>query len=112
MNIKCKLHVLVLIFSCISFSVSGQEKSLSELEQQCEDAREARIAPLREQAIEECIQSRSQNRETGDIRAKCEDFYHDYGSAGRTQSGTFRQRMFHDIPECQEFYEAERKQGH
>ncbi len=83
------------------------QQRLQELEQQCEAARERQIAPLRKAAIEECIEHRTNNRSSGDVREQCERFYSDFGAAGTTQSGGFRQRMFHDIPECQEFYEVE-----
>jgi len=81
---------------------SDAASELKKLKEQCDEAREARIAPLREAAIQECIGKKVKTPE------ECERFYQDYGNAGATQSGGFRQRMFHDIPECQPYYDAEK----
>jgi hypothetical protein len=95
------------IFTFILFtSAFAQDSSLQQLEQRCEQAREEKIAPLRQQAIDECLASNKRKR---DIVEYCENFYRDYGAAGKTESGGFRQRMFNDLPECEEFYEAERQ---
>ena len=101
----------VLFVSGFAIAVTVQASSIEELQKQCEDAREALIAPLRQQAIDECIaereSGRSGSRSSRDARVHCENFYADFGNGGTTQSGGFRQRMFHDIPECQALYEAE-----
>ena len=103
---------LVLLVSGFAIVATAQASSIQELEKQCEDAREALVAPLRQQAIDECIADRESGRSGGrssrDAREHCENFYADFGNGGTTQSGGFRQRMFHDIPECQALYEAER----
>ncbi len=70
--------------------------SLSDLDRRCEDAREEKIAPLREAEIAKCIET-----ETGD-QAWCETFWADYGDPTRTVSGTLTPRLFHDLPECVE----------
>ncbi len=66
------------------------------LDQRCEDAREEKIAPLREAEIESCKQERRSEP------AFCESFNADFGDGGRTESGHYRQRMFDDLPECAE----------
>ena len=76
---------------------------LGQLKQQCDEAREKLIAPLRKQAIDECIAKKVKSA------SECEKFYADYGEGGATKSGGYRQRMFHDIPECQSYYSAEEK---
>ena len=76
---------------------------VARLKQQCDEAREEQIAPLRKAAIEECIAKKVKSA------SECENFYKDYGEAGVTQGGGFRQRMFHNIPECQPYYDAEKK---
>lgn len=78
------------------------EQEVEQLRLQCESAREELIAPLRKAAIEECIAKKVKSPEG------CEKFYRDFGEAGNTQFGTFRQRRFHNIAECQPFYEAEK----
>ena len=103
----------ILIFTCsFVLPVTTQASSIQELQTQCEDVREALIAPLRQEAIDTCIADRtsgsSGTRSSRDAREHCERFYVDFGQGGTTQSGGFRNRMFHDIPECQALYEAER----
>lgn len=66
------------------------------LDRRCEDAREKKIAPLREAEIATCMET-----ETGD-HAWCETFWADYGDPSRTVSGPLTPRLFHDLPECVE----------
>jgi len=68
--------------------------SRAELNRRCEEEREKRIAPLRKAEIAKCI------KQDGKDPAYCQRFFASYGSAGRTIHGTFRPRMFHDLPEC------------
>ena len=70
--------------------------SLSDLDRRCEDAREQKLAPLREAEIAKCVET-----ETGD-QAWCDTFWADYGDATRTVSGALTPRLFHDLPECTE----------
>jgi hypothetical protein len=81
------------------------EMSLADLDRRCEDVREEMIAPLREAEIAKCKQT-----ETTDP-ARCERFWADYGDGGRTASGGFRPRMFHDLPECVEAWEERNRRG-
>lgn len=62
----------------------------AELDAACEAAREAKLAPLRAQYIEECVA-----KEQRADRAACERFYADYGN----RSGD-RAPLFYDLPEC------------
>jgi len=79
------------------------QEEVEKLRQQCETAREKHLAPLRKDAIEECISQKVKTPE------ECKQFYADFGESGITQGGSFRQRRFHNIPECQPYYEAEKK---
>ena len=85
-------------------SAIAQDPSLQELQQRCEQAREAKIAPMRQEAIEECMKNNTRRR---DVKEYCERFYSDFGQGGRTASGHFRQPMFNDLPECKAYREAE-----
>ena len=76
--------------------------SLDELERRCEQAREQQIAPLREQAIEDCVSAPRTTRS----REDCERRYRDFGQGGGTVGGGVRPRMFNDLPECVEYFEA------
>lgn len=62
----------------------------AELNAACEAAREAKLAPLRKQYVETCVQK----KERPD-RESCVRFYADYGS--RTGN---RGPLFYDLPEC------------
>jgi len=77
-------------------STPTADRTLAQLDSRCEEAREAKIAPLREAEIEHC---KSQPRSD---HAFCESFNADFGDGGRTRSGAIRPRMFDDIPECVE----------
>jgi hypothetical protein len=77
--IMLKKQTTALFVFVLVVPLAGEAGSIQELQKQCDDARE-----------------------------HCERFYADFGQGGTTQSGGFRQRMFHDIPECQPLYEAER----
>jgi len=97
---------LCLAFFIVVLPVSANEPALKELQQRCEDAREQKIAPLRDSAIKECV---SKDRNSRDAREKCERFYVGYGEGARYKSGGHRERMFNDLPECLEYFEAERQ---
>jgi hypothetical protein len=86
---------------------SDASSSLEALRQRCEAAREARLAPLREQAIEDCV-SRPRSTQT---RAQCQELYRDLGQGGGTVGGGFRAPMFIDVPECQEYFAEQDRQN-
>ncbi len=108
-----KLNITSISFLLCSLALPGVvgAQSLQELERRCENARERLIAPLREDAINQCIDDRISgnrgSRSSRDAHSHCERFYADFGQGSGTRSGGFRQRMFHDIPECQALYDAE-----
>lgn len=80
----------------------GGEVSLEQLKQRCEEAREQKIAPLREAAIEECVSQ----RRSGRTREDCERINAGFGSGGGIVDGGARSAMFNDLPECVEYFEA------
>jgi hypothetical protein len=96
-----------LLVALTSGGVRGSDASLEQLRQRCEVAREARLAPLRQQAIEECV-SRPRSTQT---RAQCEQFYRDFGQGGGTVGGGFRAPMFIDLPECQAYFAEQDRQN-
>ena len=79
--------------------------SLEDLDLRCDEAREKRIAPLREAEIEKCKQDERNDP------AFCERFNADFGEGGRTASGSIRPRMFDDLPECKEALEERHRRG-
>jgi hypothetical protein len=87
-------------------AIGGQD-SLEDLQRRCDAAREAKLAPLREAAIEECVATRRSNR----TREDCERIYSDFGETAGTATGGVRPRMFNDLPECLEYFEAQNARG-
>lgn len=68
----------------------SREEKQARLDAACEAARQEKIAPLRQQVIEECVA----NKELPS-RQECERFYAPYGErTGRKAA------MFYDLPEC------------
>lgn len=112
MKLKQYKILLLVFLGGLALPVISEASSLQALERQCEAARERQIAPLRQDVINQCMADRASggrgSRNSRDAREYCQRFYADFGQGGRTQAGGFRQRMFHDIPECQAFYDAER----
>ena len=90
--------VPALMFQIVANAGSQQQ---SQLDQACENAREQKLAPLREHYIEECV-AKNQRPD----RASCERFYADFGA----QSGS-RAPLFYDLPECVEAFEYKRNQN-
>jgi len=77
--------------------------SLDELDRRCEDARQEKIAPLRQAEIANCKKQKDKDP------AWCERFYVDYGAGGKTEYGGYRPGMFHDLPECIDAHEERRR---
>jgi len=102
-NINATLCVLMLLtVSLNSRADRNREERQAQLDAACEAAREAKLAPLRQQFVDECVENGDQPD-----RKACEAFYADYGA----QSGR-RAPLFYDLPECVEAFEyqnSERK---
>lgn len=86
------LTALLLGFTSSAYALD--ESEVVQLEQQCEAAREARLAPLREAEIAKCKADKPEDP------AYCDRYWRDYGNATRRPDGTMKPRLFHDIPEC------------
>jgi len=73
-----------------AFANESREDEQASLDAACEAARQEKIAPLRQQVIDECVANKElPNRE------ECERFYADYGErTGRKAA------LFYDLPEC------------
>jgi len=85
--------------------------SLEELDRLCEKAREEKIAPLREAAIEACITNprlRNPNPEE-DCQRQNKDFGEGHMHYGQGQSTGITGKMFYDLPECVTAFEARRE---
>jgi hypothetical protein len=107
-DMKSRLPFATLLPFFLATGVAlGSEPSLEQLRQRCEAAREAKLAPLREEAIQDCV-SRPRSTQT---RAQCEEFYRDFGQGGGTVGGGFRAPMFIDVPECQAYFAEQDRQN-
>ena len=103
---------LIAINSSVYAATAERQKAeLQKLEKRCADAREKKIAPLRQKAVKECIakDSSTSRAKKEEAKERCERRNIDYGSGVRNRFGGHEERMFNDLPVCLEFYEAERK---
>jgi len=78
----------------------NRDQEQARLDAVCEEARQAKLVPMREQLVEDCVKN-------GDRRDResCETFYADYGAqAGR------RAPLFFDLPECVEAFDFQNSQ--
>jgi hypothetical protein len=89
-RISAVVAVITLIFLNQALADRDRDRQQAEMDTACEQARQVKLAPMRAQFVEECVQ----NRELRD-RTACEAFYADYGA----QSGN-RAPLFFDLPEC------------
>ncbi len=69
------------------------------MQENCQQLRQEKLTPLREQAIKDCVDSGQ-----GD-QANCEKINANYGET-RMVGGKPMPAMFMDIPECVEAYNA------
>lgn len=79
---------------------SNRDQKQAQLDAACEQAREKRLGPMREQYVKECEKSGEQPD-----RRSCEVFYADFGA----QSGN-RAPLFYDLPECVEAFDYQNSQ--
>ena len=77
-----------------------REAEQARLDALCEEAREKKLAPMREEFVEECVREGHQRD-----RQACVDFYADFGA----QSGN-RAPLFYDLPECVEAFDFQNSQ--
>ena len=99
--------IVILLSSAFSLVVAmdatadrKRDQKQAKLDAACEQAREVKLAPMREKFIEDCVR----NKEQPDRRS-CEVFYADFGA----QSGR-RAPLFYDLPECVEAFDFQNSQ--
>jgi hypothetical protein len=79
---------------------ADQASEVAALDAQCEEAREAKIKPLRDAEIARC------KADTHNVPGYCERYWSGYGNAVRGANGTTIPRMFDDLPVCVAAFEA------
>ena len=106
MNLTQKAVLCILLASAGSPVIAQEIKrsELSDLFAECELHREQKIAPLRKEAVEECVTGGS--RDTANrSREECEERNANFG---RRNPALSRPGMFWDLPACQRALDAER----
>ena len=101
---KC-LPFFITIFMVLSVSTSAEEISREEalgLMQECQQQREENIAPLREDAIQDCVAKGRGDREY------CERYNRSFGGATARASGGTIPGMFWDLPVCERAVAADK----
>ncbi len=98
---KTSLCLMILPTLAASPSAFCEDALLEELRQRCQEARQSKIAPLREAAIEECVSS----DRSGRTREDCERLNEGFGEGAGSRPG-----MFLDLPECVEYFDAQDRQ--
>ena len=73
-----------------------------ELMEECQKQRQEQIAPLREDAIEDCVTRRGRDREY------CESYNRTFGNERYRPDGTFIAGMFWYLPVCEKAVAAQR----
>jgi hypothetical protein len=73
-----------------------------ELMEECQRQRQEHIAPLREQAIEDCVTRRRRDRKY------CESYNRTFGNKSQRADGTVISGMFWYLPVCEKAVAAER----
>ena len=96
---KQMLSILLLsLVSVAAYSQPINREQAAQLMSQCQQERARNIAPLKEQAIEDCVNRRVSDRET------CERRNRNFGERSNVGAAT---GMFWDLPVCQQALEAE-----
>ena len=75
---------------------------VSALYAECDRQRQEKLAPLKAQEIEDCVDAGR-----GD-RAYCERYNRDFGERIALAGGGTRPGLYYDLPVCEQAYDAER----
>lgn len=82
--------VVAILIANVSFADDASDVHQADLDAQCQAAREAKLAPERQAAIDECVRE-----EQKQDPAACERFHRDYG-----ERMGHRPALYYDLPEC------------
>jgi hypothetical protein len=105
MNISCRQFIIGLATLILSGAVCAEEitpDGALKLMEECQKQREKNIAPLREQAVEDCVANRGRDREY------CESYNRTFGNATPRAGGGMVPGMFWELPVCEEAVAAEK----
>jgi hypothetical protein len=100
-NYQALIAIFTLALSGFTAAEEISQDAALELMEDCQTQREENIAPLREQAIEDCVTNRRRDREY------CERFNRTFGNARPRPGGGMIPGMFWDLPDCQDAFAAQ-----
>jgi hypothetical protein len=80
-----------------------QMERLKALDQRCEQARQAKLAPIRAGLVKECLKDRRKSQQD------CEGEAMGYGESTTGPNNNVIQGMYYDLPECQQAAQAWKK---
>ena len=99
--------VLLCVVACGAFAAADvDEEQLRQMDQKCEDARAAKLAPVREQLAHKCEQ---EERYLGNKKRDCALEVSTYGDTFSGPRGGAIRGMYYDLPECVAASEAWKK---
>ena len=103
-KLKCRILYVVVVLMLNGFALAEEisRGAAPELMQECQGQREENIAPLREQAIEDCVTNRRRDREY------CESYNRTFGERRAIGGGRTVPGMFWGLPVCEKALAAER----
>jgi hypothetical protein len=90
--------VLAIIVSLLTAGTAFADTTQAQLDAACEAAREKKLAPLRQNMVNECA-AKGEKTE-----AECTQFYADW-DGGR---GAGLSKQFYDLPECETAFDNQR----
>jgi hypothetical protein len=88
------VFIVLAIASCGGIVLAADEADVAALQLKCEQAREARLKPMRDAEVAKCKADRSRDPEY------CDRFWKDLGDATRLPNGAMKPRLFDDLPQC------------
>jgi hypothetical protein len=94
--------VITIALSAFAAAEEISREDVPALMEECQKQREENIAPLREQAIEDCVTNRRRDQEY------CERFNRTFGNARPRAGGGMIPGMFWELPVCEKAVAAER----
>ena len=97
--------VTLVLFSATAVPAAAVEvhrDDVPDMMEACQRERQRNLAPLREEAIERCVNRQMQSRE------ECERRNRDYGEVRRNANGSIMPGLFWDLPLCQQADAADR----
>jgi hypothetical protein len=103
-QLNYQVLVVIITIALSGFAAANEitRDDALELMETCQTQREENIAPLREQAIEDCVTKQRRDRE------HCESFNRTFGNARRSGNGAMIPGIFWDLPVCEKAVAAER----